>query len=211
MIVVDPDVSKLKLDSELEAWNASAPLFRRRGWVLLGRRDFEVDIGFLAHLSLGAQVVPVMSACVRLDYTNYDLWPPSVEFIDPCTGDYAFPVVTATIQTNEGPRNLLVSSHPDTRRPFFCVPGTRQYHDHPQHSGDLWLLHRPAREGSLVTVCDRIWRAMTRNLVGLRVALLTLPLEAAQQIQIQIQLATGDIDALRAGAPILQPLAGGAQ
>ena len=30
-----------------------------------------------------------MTACVRFDYTNYDLWPPSVEFIDPCTGEYA--------------------------------------------------------------------------------------------------------------------------
>jgi hypothetical protein len=204
MIVVDPDVTKLKLDREVEAWQASAPLYRRRGWLLLDRQGAQIDVGFLAQLSLGGQSVPVMAACVRLDYTNYDVWPPSVEFIDPRTGDYVAPVVQAIMQTDEGPRNILVSGHPETDRPFLCVPGTRQYHSHPQHSGDLWLLHRGAREGSLVTVCDRIWRTMARTMVGLQVALLTLPAGSAAQVHLQIQLATGDVDALKAGSPSLQ-------
>ncbi len=68
-----------------------------------------------------------------------------------------------------------------------------------QHSGDSWLLHRGAGEGSLATICDRIWRALARSLLGLQVTLLTLPPESPQQGQLQFQLMTGDIDRLRAG------------
>jgi hypothetical protein len=149
MSLVDPEVTRLKLERELELWQENAESYLRRGWLLIRRRDLEVDVGFLARLPLGPQTVPIMPACVRLDYTNYDVWAPSVEFIDPFTGEFVTPLVPAVVPTDEGPRNLLVGSHPDTNRPFLCVPGVRQYHDHPQHSGDSWLLHRSSREGSL--------------------------------------------------------------
>ena len=71
--------------------------------------------------------------------------------------------------------NLVIDSHPVTNRPFFCIPGIRQYHDHPQHSGDSWLLHRAAGEGTLATICDRIWRAMARNVLGIHLELGMLP------------------------------------
>jgi hypothetical protein len=41
MSVVDPDVTKLKLDREIELWQENADVYRRRGWVLLGRREQE--------------------------------------------------------------------------------------------------------------------------------------------------------------------------
>ncbi len=201
MLLVDPEVTKLKLDREIELWQENEATYRKRGWILLDRRELEVEVGFLAQLQIGPQIVPVMTACVRLDYTNYDLWPPSVEFINVFTGEFAPPPVQAFAQTDEGLRNLLVGSHPDTNRPFFCVPGTRQYHEHPQHSGDSWLLHRGDREGSLITICERIWRSMARSLVGLQVQVVTLPPGAPQHAQLQIQLVSGDVDALRAGAP----------
>ncbi|SRR6266849_2898126 len=116
MTFVDPEVTKLKLDNEIECWHASAPLYRKRGWILLERNGLEVDVGFLAQLSLGGQSVAVKTACVRFDYTNYDVWPPSVEFIDPCTGAFVAPVVPAIVQTDEGPRNLLVFGHRSARR-----------------------------------------------------------------------------------------------
>lgn len=92
-------------------------------------------MGFLGRLPVGAQPIPAMTACVRIDFTNFDLEPPSVEFINPFTGEYAPPPVQALVDTEEGPRDLVVHSHPDTNRPFFCVRGIRQYHEHPQHSG----------------------------------------------------------------------------
>lgn len=191
MIVVDPEVTRLKLERELELWRENEETYRRRGWILLGHNELEVDIGFLGRLPIGGQPIPAMTACVRVDFTNFDVWAPSVEFIDPFTGEYAPPPVQALVDTDEGPRDLVVHSHPDTNRPFFCVPGIRQYHEHPQHSGDSWLLHRETREGSLATICDRIWRAMARTLLGVNVQLQTLP----GQLQIQLRLvnAPGDV------------------
>ena len=63
-------------------------------------------------------------------------------------------------------------------------PGYVEYHDHPQHSGDSWLLHRRSGEGSLATICDRIWRTMARNVVGMQVGLLALPGQAKLEFQV---------------------------
>lgn len=191
MIVVDPEVTRLKLERELELWREHEETYRRRGWLLLGRRELEVDIGFLARLPIGARPIPALAACVRIDFTNFDLWPPSVEFIDPFTGEHAPPPVQALVDTDEGPRDLVVHSHPDSNRPFFCVPGIRQYHDHPQHSGDSWLLHRGSGEGSLATICDRIWRAMARSLLGIHIEVQTLP--GQLRLQLQIRNAPGEV------------------
>lgn len=191
MIVVDPEVTRRKFERELELWHANQATYRRRGWILLGRRELEVDIGFLGRLPVAAQPIPAMTACVRIDFTNFDVEPPSVEFINPFTGEYAPPPVQALVDTDEGPRDLVVHSHPDTNRPFFCVPGIRQYHEHPQHSGDDWLLHRDSGEGSLATICDRIWRAMARNLLGIHIEVQTLP--GQLQFQLRVANAPGEV------------------
>jgi hypothetical protein len=191
LIVVDPEVTRLKFERELELWRENGETYRRRGWILLGHGELDVDIGFLGRLPLGPQPMPAMSACVRIDFTNYDLWPPSVEFINPFTGEYLPPPVQALVDSDEGPMNLVVHSHPDTTRAFFCVAGIRQYHDHPQHSGDSWLLHRHTGEGSLATICDRIWRAMARNLLGIHLEVQTLP--GQLKLQLRVANAPGDV------------------
>lgn len=38
--------------------------------------------------------------------------------------------------------------------PFLCLPGVREYHDHPAHSGDPWELHRTTGAGSLARLVD---------------------------------------------------------
>lgn len=200
MELVDPEVTRRKVDREIELWSENAKIYRRRGWILLGREGPVVDVAFTAALPLGGRTLPIIGAAVRIDYQNYDLWAPSVEFIDPSTGEFAPPLVGAVMQTPEGPRNLLVGSHPQTGRPFFCVPGIRQYHDHPQHSGDSWLLHRSQGAGSLATICDRIWRTMPRTVVGMQVAVTTLPPESGQAINVEMQILAGDIDAMRQGS-----------
>lgn len=191
MIVVDPEVTRRKFERELELWDENAEIYRRRGWLLLGRGETEVDVGFLGRLPLAGQPMPAMSACVRIDFTNFDLWPPSVEFVNPFTGEYAPPPVQAIVESDEGPRNLVVQMHPETNRPFFCVPGIRQYHDHPQHSGDSWLLHRHTGEGSLATICDRIWRTMARNLLGIHLEVQTLP--GQLKLQLRVANAPGEV------------------
>ena len=191
MAVVDPEVTRLKLGRELELWRENEEGYRRRGWLLLCRRELEVDVGFLGRVPFGAMALPAMTACVRLDFTNYDLWPPSAEFIDPLTGEYAPPLVQALVGSDGEAHNLIVDSHPETNRPFFCIPGIRQYHDHPQHSGDSWLLHRAAGEGTLATICDRIWRAMARNVLGIHLELGMLPGQLS--VQLRLQTAPGEV------------------
>jgi hypothetical protein len=184
MVVVDPGVTRRKFERELELWSENEEAYRRRGWILLGQHDLEVDVGFLGR-------IPAMTACIRIDFTNYDLWAPGVEFIDPFTGEFAAPVVQALVDSEEGPRDLLVHSHPETNRPFFCVPGIRQYHEHPQHSGDSWLLHRKTGDGSLATICDRVWRAMARSVLGIHVEFQTLPGQV--KLQLRVASAPGEV------------------
>jgi len=90
----------------------------------------------------------------------------------------------------------VVAGHPKTGRPFLCVRGTRQYHTHPQHSGDSWLLSRAQQAGSLFTLCDRVFTTMVRNIIGLQAAIQTLPPGLSQQAEMNLQLAQGDVDAL---------------
>lgn len=192
--LVDPSVTAAKVARELDQWNENAELYRRRGWLMLSHAATMFEVAFLTPVVLSGGASFLAVACVRFEYTNYDLWPPSVEFVDLGDGSYAQPATRALVATDEGPRDLLVDGHPETRRPFFCVPGTRQYHNHPQHSGDSWLLHRARRAGSLVTLCDLIWRSMARNVIGVQTVVQALP--PGMPIQAQIQLAQGDVDSL---------------
>jgi hypothetical protein len=128
--------------------------------------------------------------CIQIDFTSFDLWAPSAEFIDPFTREYTTPVVQAIVEVEGGAQNLIIGGHPETNRPFLCVPGVRQYHSHPQHTGDSWLLHRPERGGSLVMICERVWQTMARTLLGVQFQLLSIP--AGLQANFQIVSAPGE-------------------
>jgi hypothetical protein len=189
--VVNTDVSARKVGHELELWDANAEAYSRRGWIMLRRDPPVLDLAFLARLPIGGNIVPAVAACIQVDFTNFDLWAPSVEFIDPVTRQYAPPVVQALVEADGGtPQNLIVGGHPDTGRPFLCIPGVRQYHSHPQHTGDPWLLHRPPRGGSLAVICERIWQTMARTLLGVQVQLVTLP--GSLQLNVQLVSAPGE-------------------
>jgi hypothetical protein len=160
-----------------------------------------VEIAFLAKLALtsGASFLPAAVCTVRLAYDNYDLQPPSLTFIDLFTRQPTRPHVRAILGTPEGPRDVLIDGHPLTGQPFLCLPGVREYHVHPQHTGDDWLLHRETRAGSLWTVCDRIWRLMVRNVVGLNASIQAFPVFPLRA-QVALQVAQGDVEALVTGA-----------
>lgn len=186
MSLVDPEVTRRKLEQELELWDQHVASYTRRGWIMLRREPPVLEIAFLARLPVGGSVITAIPACIQVEFSNYDLWAPSVEFIDPFTREYAPPPVQALVEVPGGAQNLLVVGHPETGRPFLCVPGIRQYHTHPQHTGDSWLLHRPGREGSLAMICERVWQTMARTLLGVQLQLQTLP----GQMQIQLALAS---------------------
>jgi len=188
--LVAPDVNARKVERELELWDANAETYSRRGWIMLRREPPLFDIAFLARLPIGGNIVPAVAACVQIDFTNFDLWAPSVEFIDPISRDYAPPIVKALVANEGGAQNLIIGTHPNTSRPFLCTPGVRQYHSHPQHSGDPWLLYRLPRGGSLALICERIWQTMARTLLGVQIQMLTLP--GSLQVNFQLVSAPGE-------------------
>jgi len=193
--IVDRDVTCRKVQRELDLWKANSQ-HQERGWLLLGYTEAvpSIELAFLAKVatSIDAGFLPVVVCTIRLTYENYDLWPPSLTFIDMFTRQPSRPHVRAFVSTPEGPRDVLIDGHPATNQPFLCLPGIREYHSHPQHTGDDWLLHRAAREGSISTICERIWRLMARNVVGLGVTVQGLP-SWPLQAQLSIQLAQGDV------------------
>jgi hypothetical protein len=199
--LVDPLVTQQKFAAELRAWKGE-PEYGRRGWVLL-REDERVplvELAILARMSvgnaLGSGLLPIVTCAVRISFENYDLWPPSLTFIDAFSREPAAPLVRAFLSTHEGPRDILINAHPANGQAFICLPGIREYHTHPQHSGDDWLLHRPMKTGSLSTICDRLWRTMARNVVGLSFSLQTLP-TIPMQAQISIQVTQGEFEGRR--------------
>ena len=195
-------VSRAKLAAEIADWEANAAIYTRRGWLLLDRGPLHVEVAFLAAVPLvGVYTIPVVTACVRLDYNNYDLWPPSLTFIDPRTREPASPAVRAPATGPAGVRDALVDGHPNTGRPFLCLPGIREYHNHPQHTGDDWLLHRATGAGRLAVICERIWQRMARNVVGLRVTVQALPPTIGTQVE--MALAQGDLAAVQPPLPAM--------
>jgi Predicted metal binding domain len=177
MAIVDPEISRRKLGRELDVWAQQAEIFRQRGYLIVAREDLRLDVGFLARLPLSSGPEPLagMVACARLDFTNYDLSAPSVVFVDPFSGAPVKPSVMAfdhasPVRTAQGlPPNFLIDVHPQTGLPFLCHVGVREYHEHVEHNGDHWLLHRGEGSGTLLAICDLIWRSMVRNVVGFNV------------------------------------------
>jgi hypothetical protein len=169
-LLVDPAVSAAKLDAQLADWEEAADGYAQRGIRLVRHFDLEVDVAFAAWGGLplpdGEHQIPVIAVCARLDFTNYDIWAPSVTFIDYFTGQPAPPAVRALAFPGGQVEDVLVDGHGKTGRPFICLPGVREYHIHDWHSGDDWLLHRGTGAGTLAAICEQIWRRMARTVLG---------------------------------------------
>jgi hypothetical protein len=105
--------------------------------------------------------------CVEIDFTNFDVEPLSVRFIEPFTGEY---LTRQQIGINFWQLNLppnfqpgmpiapldLLQGRPQDI-PFMCIRGVREYHQHPAHTGDSWLLYRTTGVGSLGYILDQLY------------------------------------------------------
>jgi hypothetical protein len=187
---VHPQVARAKYDREVEQFARDGARHRALGVLLLEAEFPTVLLGFAApRLKPAAFVFGML-----VDYTDYDLQPPSVRFVDPFTGrpltaaevptkmmrtvqpagpqpfPFPFPQAPAAVPPGGDPgtgpavvpppglffveqQPLLQDYGPDTL-PFLCLPGVREYHDHPGHSGDAWELHRPNGAGALARLAD---------------------------------------------------------
>lgn len=168
--VVEPDVSRKKFDAELAEFLLIENDWRKKGVICL-KAEFPVfQFIFIAH-----HVKPQTVAFgVEIDFTNYDVEPPSIIFIDSLTGS---PITVKELnglgffQVNQqqpqqiqlGPQGLQIAGpNPilmigKENKPFLCIPGVREYHDHPAHTDNPWLNYRGKGEGKLTFLLDQLF------------------------------------------------------
>jgi hypothetical protein len=113
-------------------------------------------------VAMAIAAIPSISAQAfkaRFDLTDYDLRAPSLEFRDPWTDvllSYGTMFRALEHEKDRQTHLVLLDDHPITHKPFLCLRGIREYHEHPQHSGDDWLLYRPHM--SLFSIVMSLWR-----------------------------------------------------
>lgn len=179
---VDPEVSRLKFEREVGRLTEQRLVLQSRGIFVLGSPTFPtvqllfvsqhpLQVAFavpkagniiLPQGSMAAAEVPSLSARAfkaHFDLTDYDLRAPSLEFRDPWT-DVPLPYSTMfralEFEKQRKAHLVLLDDHPATHKPFLCIRGIREYHEHPQHSGDDWLLYR--KDMSLFSIAMSVWR-----------------------------------------------------
>ncbi len=93
---------------------------------------------------------------------------PTLRLIVECAGFPATPPSITLANDNgvpltEAPRTpgaqFHQGPHPLTGRPFVCMRGSREYHTHDSHVGDLWENYRGTPEFSLGGIVTQVWNA----------------------------------------------------
>ncbi len=185
----DIAVSRMKFNREVDEFRGLASDYRRRGWFLA-----EAEFPRALLVATAPQLKPpALVTGVLLDYTDYDLQPPSVRLVDPHTAEpyrtkdlpvsllrsqEVDPVLPPGFQLPAGAQltrmmqqQPLMQSYGPEELPFLCVAGVREYHEHPGHSGDAWELHRAAGAGRLARILEIIDTYGIRPLGGYNINL----------------------------------------
>lgn len=162
-MIVAPSVSRRKFAREVAVARAHAPFHRQGVWII--RAEFPIVFVVLV-IATPSPVFPGVLCGVHLDFSDYDVRPPSVRIVDAfdenplvyadCWPFYKFKSVVdpKTGQTSLEHQELLQKFDP--AKPFFCIPGVREYHESSAHSGDSWFLHRkPNMLVHLLTILQR--------------------------------------------------------
>jgi hypothetical protein len=168
---VDPAISQAKFDREIAAYRVAQKRHSRRGWWLV---EAEFPIVVVAFIS--PKLKPSMvTFAIRVDFTNYDVWAPSVTFVDVFTREPVLMGQTFSllprIDPGTTPETLTAAAEGRAQvmvnnllqgylgKPvFLCLQGVREYHDNPAHTGDNWLLYRGTGRGTLYNILDMISR-----------------------------------------------------
>jgi len=172
--LVDPAVSKSKFEKEIALYNGVEREYCARGWFLAKAQFPEVFVVF------ASQKVnpPLMLMGVLLDFTNYDLVPPSVRLVNPFTRvPYKYTELPTTldraINVIETPQGNIVQTQPMMQPgytsdavPFLCLAGIREYHENPAHTGDSWLKVRGTGVGTLAFILEQISKYGLDNIAG---------------------------------------------
>jgi hypothetical protein len=148
-MIVDPIVSRRKFNLEVEAARSYGPFQRQGVWIM--RAEYPTVCVVLL-VNKPFPVVPGVLCGVQFDFTDYDVRPPSIQFVEPfeekpldINACWRFPKTRALLdaasgQTKHEVQQLLQAFDP--AKPFLCLQGVREYHECSAHSGDSWFLHR---------------------------------------------------------------------
>jgi len=121
-------------------------LCENRGWRLVDQAFPVLDVEFTAATRTSMRV--------RMTCDGWNGVPPAVSFHS-ADG-------TPLPELPVGPQGQFNNSiHPGTGRPFLCMVGSREYHQYPGHTEDLWDRYRdrPGYDlGGLLTQVWWIWR-----------------------------------------------------
>jgi hypothetical protein len=184
---VDPVVSRTKFDAEVREWRQRAAEHGRRGIVLV---EAEFPTAFATFALPNVRPAHLLFG-VHLDFTNYDIWPPSLKFADPLSREpwpngMSTPVTVVLggaimplflrFRSDALNPSVLIPEHAvicqaNTGPAFLCMRGIREYHEHPAHSGDSWLQYRGTGVGSLFYILDKLHEFGVSHIAGLRIGL----------------------------------------
>jgi hypothetical protein len=158
MQVVDPRVSETKFQQELDTFYAAEAVHRMRGIFIIKASFPDMVFVFTAPQLRPSPLV----FAVKVNFDNYDLEPLSVLFIDPYSWvpleAAPVPLYRKVIKADQTIELHELVQKESTGLPFICLPGIREYHLHPAHTGDLWLLHRgKGGEGTLGFILDKLY------------------------------------------------------
>jgi len=99
---------------------------------------------------------------VRIGMDDFDQRAPSALFCDPVTWEPLETLhVGSEVDTKGSISRVTIDRHPTFKRPFLCMRGIREYHEHPQHTGDDWMQYR--NDFGLFSTLDTIWRTCVNN------------------------------------------------
>jgi hypothetical protein len=159
----DIEVTKRKFKKELENF-----LRLENDWRLKGVFLIKDSFPLLEFLFTAPKLTPPSVVyCIRIDFCNYDIEAPSIRFIHPYTGaeltrqeiNINFWQMNLPANYQSGmpvvPLDLLQGRPQDI--PFICIRGVREYHNHPAHTGDSWLMYRGRGEGTLGYILDQLY------------------------------------------------------
>jgi hypothetical protein len=197
---LDPAVARRKFERELKRAEAQRTTLGHWGCFVVGATYPHVDAVFVPRksmrLSLSAAPqrskgrvrmagreqqfsvhdIPMLAARafgIRVDLTDFDQRPPGVSFRDPFTWEplpFALLPLGQHLDEQGKAMQVVLDSHPVTKLPFLCMRGIREYHEHPQHTGDDWVLYRG--HYGLFSVLSTVWRTCVEQV---RPNLMVLP------------------------------------
>lgn len=183
---VDPVVVRRKVERELAEYVERIDHFRARGiWVL----EYRFPQLLVAMVAPNIKPYPVVPYGLLLDLANYDVEPPSVQFVNPLTRELLTRAAIPTSLPRQRPDGnvdaLLQAWSPEDAAPFVCLRGVREYHNNPGHTEDHWLLHRASGAGRIVRLLDLLSRHGTETMAALEMA---LQIQPTGQFQVKMPL-----------------------